>query len=364
MVEAGKKVNYYRLALRRGIMHRMILSEDDRLEGAGGGVFGYLAPVFDSMDYECTWHRLRLEGTFSDCKYEVVVVASDENLEDLLLDEAVSFSDRLSLLKERAHVRKVNTDDMLLHSIQGRYLWIAIVVTGSKLDSYFRMEGFSVEFPAKSFVEYLPEIYQQEGRDSFFERYMAVLQSMYEDLEKEIENVPQYLDYETTKEEYLPLFAEWTGRWNHGNHWTPKLIREILGELQLIQTGRGTKTVMERMVYLITGKKASIIEHFQWEDWMGSKSTLLEDYHKLYGNDEDTFVVMIEGTQKEIGCSERMLERKLKDYTPLGMTCKVVYLNKNSHMDAQSYLDKNSYLSTPENPNTDGFILGEELVLG
>ena len=74
MVEVGKKVNFYRLALRRGKMHRMTLSEDDRLTGFGGGMFCYLAPVFDSSDYEGTWHRLRLEGTFSNCKYLHIIL--------------------------------------------------------------------------------------------------------------------------------------------------------------------------------------------------------------------------------------------------------------------------------------------------
>ena len=363
MVEAGKKVNFYRLALQRGKMHRMTLSEDDRLIGEGGGVFGYLAPVFDSMDFECTWHRLRLEGVFSNCKYEIVAAATDENLEEMIQEEATSVTECLSFLKERGHVRKVNTDDMLLHGIQGRYLWIVILVTGAKIDSCFRIEGFSVEFPAKSFIEYLPEIYQQEGRNSFFERYMAVLQSLYEDLEKEIENVPRYLDYETTSDDNLSLFAEWTGHWNREKKWNSKQMRYILKKLQELQSGRGTKYVMEQMIWLITGKKAVILEHFQWEDWMRQKSSLLNEYHVLYGNDEDTFVAMIEGSEKELGISEKMLEHRLKDYTPLGMNCKVVYLKKNSHMDSQIYLDKNSYLSTPEGPSTEGFVLGEEVIL-
>ena len=147
MVEVGKKVNFYRLALRRGKMHRMTLSEDDRLTGEGGGTFCYLAPMFDSTDYEGTWHRLRMEGIFSNCKYEVVAAATDVNLEDTLTDESIDFSDKLELLKDYSYVRKVNTDDMLLHNLQGRYLWVFIKVTGSKIDSFFKIEGFSVEFP-------------------------------------------------------------------------------------------------------------------------------------------------------------------------------------------------------------------------
>ena len=364
MVEAGKKVNYYRLALRRGKMHRMSLSEDDRLTGRGGGVFGYLAPVFDSEDYHGTWHRLRLEGTFSDCKYEIIAAATDTDLGEMLYNPNNSFSDWASILKEHGAIRKVNTDDLLLHSLEGRYLWILLVVSGARTDSSFRIEGFSVEFPQSSFVQYLPEIYQQEGRDSFFERYMAVLQSLYEDLEKEVDKIPQYLDYQTTPEENLPLFAEWTGRWNHDGSWSSGQLRYIISHLSRIQNGRGTWAVMEKIIYLITGKHAVVVEHFKWEDWMKSRSTLLEDYHRLFGNDEDTFAVIIDAAETEPEIPEGMLERRLEDYTPLGMRCKVIYLRKNSYMDTQCYLDKNSYLSVPETPTTEGFFLGGDYILG
>ena len=347
MVEVGKKVNFYRLALRRGKMHRMTLSEDDRLTGEGGGTFCYLAPMFDSTDYEGTWHRLRLEGTFSNCKYEVIAAATDVNLEETITDEALDFSDKLELLKDYGYVRKVNTDDMLLHNLQGRYLWVFIKVTGSKIDSSFKIEGFSVEFPHGSFVEYLPEIYQDE-RNSFFERYMAVLQSLYEDLEQEVDFVPRYLDYETAPDVNLKLFAEWTGRWNENGQWTPEQLRYLIRNLQSIQCGRGTWTVMEQMIYLMTGQKASVIEHFRWKDWADKDSVHLKEYYKKYKNDEDTFVVVIDATEKEVGMSERMLEKMLEDYTPLGMNCKVLYLKKKSLMDSQAYLEENSYLTSAD----------------
>lgn len=347
MVEVGKKVNFYRLALRQGKMHRMTLSEDDRLTGEGGGTFCYLAPMFDSTDYEGTWHRLRLEGIFSNCKYEVVAAATDVNLEETITDESIDFSDKLELLKDYGYVRKVNTDDMLLHNLQGRYLWVFIKVTGSKIDSFFKIEGFSVEFPHGSFVEYLPEIYQDE-RNSFFERYMTVLQSLYEDLEKEVDFVPRYLDYETAPDENLRLFAEWTGRWNENGQWTPEQLRYLIFNLQSIQSGRGTWTVMEQMIYLMTGQKASVIEHFRWKDWADKDSVHLKEYYKKYKNDEDTFVVVIDATEKEVGMSERMLEKMLEDYTPLGMNCKVLYLKKKSLMDSQAYLEENSYLTSAD----------------
>ena len=64
MMENRKQVNFYRLALAEGKRFRMELSDDYRLTGTGGGVFTWLAPVYDSMDQNETWHRLVLSGTF------------------------------------------------------------------------------------------------------------------------------------------------------------------------------------------------------------------------------------------------------------------------------------------------------------
>ena len=59
----------------------------------------------------------------------------------------------------------------------------------------------------------------------------------------------------------------------------------------------------------------------------------------------------------------RAAEVRLDDYTPLGMRCKVVFLKNSSRMDTQSYLDKNSYLSTPERPAAGEMVLGGEYIL-
>ena len=93
---------------------------------------------------------------------------------------------------EGSYVRKVNTDDFLLHELKGRYLWVLIRISGAAVDSHFCMEGFRVEFPWTSFSGYLPEIYQEAGQKSFFERYMAVFQSMYEDLEQQVDHLDVY----------------------------------------------------------------------------------------------------------------------------------------------------------------------------
>ncbi|MBO5335549.1 MAG: hypothetical protein J6A94_00255 [Lachnospiraceae bacterium] len=363
MVETTKKVNFYRLALARGKRHRMELSKEHRLVGNGGGYFSFLAPMFDSGDYNGTWHRLCMNGNFDGCKYEIIAAATNVDLQEIMEDESCTPMEQLELLKEYSYTRKVNTSDMLLHELQGRYLWIFISVSGSRVDSSFTIDGFHVEFPHGSFTEYLPEIYHQE-RGEFFERYMAVMQSLYEDLEKEVEYIPNYLDYETTSEENLPLFAQWTGDWAAGKKYSPEQLRYLIKNLQKIQSGRGTKEVMGQMIELVTGHKAMIVEYFKWHDWMSKNSNLLEVYERLFGKNEDTFTVIIDMSQSDKEISREWLRSFLEEYTPLGMHCNVVLLRANSNMDMHCYLDKNGCLSTPIAADAGGVVLGGNYILG
>ena len=149
---------------------------------------------------------------FYRCKYEVLVMATNENLTEQTEKAWEEGSSPDLFWPEGSYVRKVNTDDFLLHELKGRYLWILIRISGAAVDSHFCIEGFRVEFPWTSFSGYLPEIYQEAGQNSFFERYMAVFQSMYEDLEQQVDHLPRILDYESTPDENLETLLTWTGK--------------------------------------------------------------------------------------------------------------------------------------------------------
>lgn len=61
---------------------------------------------------------------------------------------------------------------------------------------------------------------------------MTVLQSMYEDQEREVDYVPDYLDYESTPEEHLPELASWTGDWSREQQYSSGQIRWLLKHLR------------------------------------------------------------------------------------------------------------------------------------
>lgn len=364
MAQTAKKVNYYRLGLKNGVCRRMTMTEDYLLTGSGAGAFTYLAPVYDSGNNEETWHRFKLSGIFRECKYEIYATASDVDFREELFAEKSTDSGILEMLNYHNAIRIVGNDDILLHKLTGRYLYIYIRVMSASVVGSFCINGFSVEFPAGSFVEYLPEIYQEEGRDSFFERYMAVFQSVYEDMEQAIANIPTQLDYETTEDKNLQMFTEWTGKWHTQRQLNPEQVRYMLKNLNEIQTGRGTAHVLELVVKLVTGGDVFVLEYFKWHDWMKGRSSLTESYSKLFGENEDVFTILLRDMDGQLAGKRQYINKIIEDYLPFGMKCNLVWLEWNSHMDSYCYLDANSRLFIPEQASTSGIVLGDLYTLG
>lgn len=343
----------------------MDLTEDYRLIGTGGGSFCYLAPVFDTRDEKSTYHRFLLHGEFEGCKYEVIAAATDVDLRDEMYREGIAVSEQKQMLQQVKHVRKVNEPDFLLHELEGRYFWVYIEVSAFRQDSAFLIESFQAEFPKSSFLEYLPEVYQ-DSQDSFFYRYMAALQSLYVDLEAEISRLPQVLDYETTEEETLYLLSEWVGLDKGDYPYQPRQLRYMMRHLWELQAGKGIGQVLKEVLKLITRKSVYLVEFFKWNDWVQENSKLSAVFRKLYGGDESVFSVMIDFTKdadSQLPDSEELM-RQIEEYMPLGTRCNLVYLKESNHMDTHCYLDVNSYLSTPVTADAGGFVLGGNFILG
>jgi phage tail-like protein len=365
MQKTSKCVNYCRLSLQDGSFHRVELTQGYTLTGQGGGYFAYLAPMFNTMELGCSFHRFRLLGEFRDCKYEVIAAASNVDISEALFAEETAPREQTRMLKELTYMRKVNCDDFLLHELEGRYLWIQIVISSAKADSCFEIDSFNVEFPQRSFVEYFPEVYQNQP-DTFFYRYMAALQSLYENLEVRISEVPQKLDYEITDEENLLELSRWVGFSETTSSFTPEQLRILIRDLTEIQAGKGTGKVLKKMLELLTGKDVYVMEYFKWHDLVAENQGCLEDYSRNYGADETVFTVMIDfrQTKNEDLPSSQWMMKLIEEYMPFGQKCNLVYLRESNHFDMHCYLDVNSYLSTPVTADTSGFVLGGNYVLG
>lgn len=367
MKSKPKYVHYVGAYLKKGQYQGMELNKDFFLTGNGGGSYLYIAPVFDSGEEANTWQSLRLEGTFHDCKLEVVVAASELDYREVLSDLAVALEEKEELIRSMGGVRKVNTTDILLTGLQGRYLYLFFRISG-QMECNFRIKMATVEFPKNSFLEYFPEVYQT--KDDFFERYISIFQSMYLDVERRIDKLPVRLDYEKADYEDLLQLAEWIGLdevivQEAVREGECDKLRKLIAHANEIQSGKGTKKALKLVLKILYSEDIQLLEYFKWYEYLENRTEELTLYQKLYGQDSSSLTIIVEEKDgKEFAEAEKKSMRKVvARMLPIGMNCNLIFLKESCHMDTHCYLDHNSTLASPTAANADGMELYGNVIL-
>ncbi len=367
-----KYVNYYKRSLQKGYCNGFKSDDEQNLRlCVSENIAYYITPLFDTGDEDMTYNRLIIEGGFTNLRLEVIVAVTNEtefsyndrqySLNDIILDDKFSAEEKTEVLCAFEHVRHIDTKDIILHSLRGRYV---LVYVGAVLkdDADASINGLRLEFPKYSFTEYLPEIYQ--GND-FFDRYIAVMQSRYLDIEQQIDQLANLLDYEKAEGENLVKLASWLGMDEHINLLNDEQLRYMIKNLDLFQGGKGTRRALEAVIYLVTGITPHIVENVQWSrsGKSGAGKKLSMD---LYGNTRNHFAVILNLSEvgESFGATEKELEKLIESYSGIGTKFKLVCLRKSHHTDTYCYLDVNSYLSTPQTATVDGIDLGGYIVVG
>ena len=367
MKSKPKYVNYAGVYLIKGQYEGMKPDKDCTLRGEGGGSFLYIAPVFDSGEEANTWQSLHLEGTFHDCKLEVVAAASELDYSDFLEDKQVSLQEKEALIRSMNGVRKVNTADLLLTDLQGRYLYLVIKVSG-QMECEFCIHMAAVEFPKNSFLRYFPEVYQTEN--DFFERYISIFQSMYMDAEREIDKLPMRLDYEKAEFSDLMQLAEWIGMdevivQEAVREGEADKLRKLIAHANEIQSGKGTKESLKLVLQILYNKDFQILEYFKWYEYLENRPEELTLYQRLYGKDSSCLTIMIEDKEdtKFPEAVRKSMRKVVSRMIPLGMDCNLICLHGSSHMDTHCYLDHNSKLASFAVANANGMELYGNVIL-
>lgn len=367
-----KSVNYYKLSLMKGCLHNLTPDRQLNLELSDNSYPGtYISAMFDTRDEDMTFNRLCIEAEYSNSKLEVIVAATNmteaviENsrvsLQGVIENPQVNALEKRELLLSLPHIRKVNTEDMLLHTLKGRYVFIYVCVYPTA-DSKLSFAGMRLELPKEGFTEYFPEIYQG---DEFFERFIGVFQSMYLDMEKRVDRIPMSLDYENTDEESLRYLAGWLGIEDKEGLFTPNRLRHIIANIDLFQGGKGTVVALQEVIFLVCGIRPKIVEHFVWSK-LALSSVQREHMGELYGETSNHFCVIIDITKlnKPFPVERRVIEKLIESYSMIGTQYKLVFLKQCSHTDTHCHLDINSCLSTPEALSLGEASLGSNISLG
>lgn len=134
--------------------------------------------------------------------------------------------------------------DALLRSAEGRYLRVRLTLVGSESSSP-RVESFRAYFPRRSYLRYLPAIYEEDERSAdFLERFLAVFESVFVDIEAEIAGVTQYFDPAGIpagpNDDYLSWLSGWLAV-ETDETWPEPAKRAFLSKAPELFKKRGTR---------------------------------------------------------------------------------------------------------------------------
>ena len=130
--------------------------------------------------------------------------------------------------------------DALLEDAVGRYLWIRVDLIGTRFETPI-VESFRAYFPRQSYLRYLPSIYHEDQASAvFLERLLSIFESVFVDLEEEIEAAIRYLDPDGVPAESLPWLGSWLAL-SADETWPAAAHRELVRRAPDLFRYRGTE---------------------------------------------------------------------------------------------------------------------------
>lgn len=180
-----------------------------------------------------SWHRLRLTadlplGTSLRLRF---APSDDEALAKRVAEISArpgqSPTDRLQAIegllpwKPECNTTIASADDPLgrrlfevpLDGIEGTYLWIALHLHVPPTSQAAALRALEVRYPARSSIEHLPAIYRADPeRAAALRRFLAVFETIFEDLEDQIDGLPARLAADgITDHAWLDFLLRWIG---------------------------------------------------------------------------------------------------------------------------------------------------------
>lgn len=347
---------------KRGYIHNLdILQNGIRIKKNSREKGIFISRLLDSRQTEMSWHRLRIRGNEKQgAAFRLSIYAGNQrcfvfrdektDLEDFIRCEAVPLEEKLQYLSPWLQKQAAGQDEMLLHEVKGRYLWFVIEIYRQQdMEGIFDIQIF---FPGQSWMKYLPEIYQKADEDSFLERYLGIFQTIYEDLNDAIRQMPQNFDVETAQGDYLVWLAKWLGI-EDSYIWSEKQLRQLLYNGVSLYKRRGTRGGIKDFVALYTGEVPFIVENHQLQYFRKDKGRF-EKLQRLYGSSAYSFTVLVREQAVASQWKQKALIKIIEDIKPVQMEWRLVIIKPYIFADRYSYIGINSVLGKYANMALDG----------
>ena len=153
----------------------------------------------------------------------------------------------------------LDTHDLFIGGAPTRYLWIAALFLSDGRNTP-SVSQVLVEFDHDGYLAQLPAIYQTDpiSRD-FLLRFLALMETLYQDLENKIARLPALFDPRATPQEILPWLATWLGL-DLDDRWNEETQRQLIATAFERYGRRGTVAGLRESLRLFAGVTGIIQE--------------------------------------------------------------------------------------------------------
>lgn len=301
---------------RCGTQTGFVQDEDGKLCLETNSAFGiFVSRVYDSGERGTEWNRLELDIS-PNAALEVRVWIGDDMQEE---DNSRGIEELYVYVEGNAQYVS-NYREMLLYGKGcGRYARLAVKYFPKDTTEKQEFSGYRLTFPKESFTRYLPMIYQNNIQ---LERFLAVQESIYLGLERDIESFAVNMDYELC-DRHLKKLAKWMGWGELAEMVDADILRKLLKTGISLISRKGTCSYYTELTEILIGKKAVIIEEPELR-----RATLL-----IRERPEDGWEAKMEWVRKNV---------------PIGIQMEIVVLHKTDRIDGQCFLDETAYLTDSE----------------
>lgn len=314
----------------------------------------YISAPINSGERETVWHRMRMNiniagdsavkfSYFAADYDEVVIDKNKASISSIINDDSIDFAEKLYMLDRLWIAEKQNPTDIFLFDAKGRYLYFKIEMI-SYDNSAPSIEGFRLDFPQKSIIDYIPQFYSDYDINNFTKRFLGIFQSYIFDIQEKIDEISSFIDVDNAEERFVQWLAQWVSVDNI-SMWSGERLRRLIKSSVSMYKKKGTKECLYEIVEIYTGARPVIKETFEIIDCFKSKDYGYE-YSRLYGGDVYSFYIFVES--KYIRNYRQFIELSnvVNFHKPVNTAANIIVLKPSIVLGQHSYLSVNSNISS------------------
>jgi phage tail-like protein len=231
----------------------------DRVKGfQRRGIF-WSKPITPAVA-EVKWHRLAatVAELAQSAHIQLFLHTADEILNAPADPQLDSGDTSNSFADPKWQPMPLDVADLLITGV-GRYTWIGAVLSGNGMASP-AVSQVRLEFNHQGYEENLPAIYRNRPAcNDFLPRLLALCESFFVELEKQIEELPVFFDPAATPFEFLPWLAGWLAL-ELDEKWSEAEQRTLIQQAFSMYGRRGTVEGLREALRIFAGVEAVIEE--------------------------------------------------------------------------------------------------------